>query len=155
MSKSNIIYSPVSGKTKDITKVNDPVFTQKMVGDGIAIEPKSNFICAPCRGKVEHIFRTNHAFTIVTNEGIEILIHIGIDTIELNGKGFKRILSDLTKIVEIGEPIIEVNFAYIKEKGKDTDVIILVTDSHSSFKMKKNLKKDVDVSDEIFKFNIK
>ncbi len=155
MSKNTIMYSPVKGTTKDITKVNDPVFSSKMVGDGIAIEPASDFICSPCSGKIDHMFESNHAFTIVTDDHFEVLIHLGIDTVELKGKGFKRLIDDLNKPLKIGTPIIEVDFAYIKEQGKDTDVIVIVTDSTTNLKIKKNLKKDVNVSDEIFKFKIK
>lgn len=154
MGKKIIIHSPVKGVTKDITKVNDPVFAGKMVGDGIAIEPINNYICAPCNGKIDHMFETNHAFTMITDEKIEVLIHLGIDTVELKGKGFKRLIFDFNKPLKKGDPIIEVDFEYIEEQGKETDVIVIVTDATSKLKIKKNLNKDVNVGDPIFKFKI-
>lgn len=146
--------SPICGITKDITKVNDPVFSSKMVGDGIAIEPKTNIVVAPCNGTIDHMFATNHAFTIVTKDKAEILIHLGIDTVDLKGEGFKRLFTDLKKPVKIGDPIIEIDLPYLEEQGKITDVIVIVTDANSTLKLKKKLNKTVDTTDEIFKYSL-
>ncbi len=151
MRKHTIIYAPVPGKTKDVETLNDPVFAQKLVGDGVAISPTHQIIMSPCKGKLNHLFSTNHAFTIVTDNHMEILVHLGIDTIELNGKGFRRIIDKTDCFVDIGEPLIEMDLDYIRANGKETDVIVIITDPESSLKFKKKINKKVDYMDEIFR----
>ncbi|MBI9009183.1 MAG: PTS glucose transporter subunit IIA [Tenericutes bacterium] len=155
MSKYTEIYAPVGGKTKDVTKLSDPVFAQKMVGDGVAIYPNDSIIKAPCNGILNHVFGTNHAFTILTKENIEILVHIGIDTVELDGKGFIRIIEDISKPVTAGQDLIKIDLDYIRSQGKELDVIVIVSDSDSSFKFKKKLNKDLNANDLLFKFLVK
>ena len=89
------IFAPLNGKIVPVEEVPDAVFAEKMVGDGIAIEPSGgDLILAPIDGKVEKIFDTNHAFSIVTDSGIELFVHFGIDTVQLEGKGFERLVEE-------------------------------------------------------------
>ena len=155
MSKYTEIYAPVSGVTKDVTKVEDPVFAQKLVGDGVAIIPSNNIIKAPCTGKLNHVFSTNHAFTILNENNIEILVHLGIDTIELDGKGFKRLVDKNKEFVNVGEPLIEMDLDYIISQDKKTDIIVIISDSDSNYKIKKKINKKISYQDEIFKFFVK
>jgi glucose-specific phosphotransferase system IIA component len=152
MSKYTKIYAPVSGKTKDVTELSDPVFAQKMVGDGVAIQPNDSIIKAPCDGKLNHLFKTNHAFTILTENNFEVLVHLGIDTVELEGKGFERIIKDIDKPIKAGQPLIKMDLKAIKKQGKELDVIIIISDSDSSFKFKKRLNKEVIANDLLFQF---
>lgn len=127
------LQKPMQGKVVDITTVPDAVFSQKMVGDGFAVEPTDGRVKAPCAGKIAQIFPTNHAFGIVTEEGLEVLVHIGIDTVELAGEGFKRLVEPGTE-VQAGQAIVEVDLAVLKahEKSSVTPVVITTPDKVKS-----------------------
>ncbi|MCT4509451.1 MAG: PTS glucose transporter subunit IIA [Tepidibacter sp.] len=133
------IKSPFEGEIVDITKVNDHMFSSKMLGDGVAVIPSNNKAVAPCDGEITQIFPTNHAFGITTKEGLEILVHIGIDTVELKGEGFKRILEAGTWVKK-GDAIVEVDLEYIKNNGKDTITPIIITNMDKIESMHKNFK---------------
>ncbi len=124
--KSLEIVSPLTGKILSIEEVPDQVFSEKMLGDGLAIEPEEGKVVSPIDGRVVTIFPTNHAIGLVTNEGLEILIHIGIDTVELNGEGFKRIVEKDEKIKK-GDLLMEFDVDLIKEKGKSPITPIIIT----------------------------
>lgn len=124
--KSLEIVSPLTGKVLSIEEVPDQVFSEKMLGDGLAIEPEEGKVVSPIDGRVVTIFPTNHAIGLVTNEGLEILIHIGIDTVELNGEGFKRIVEKDEKIKK-GDLLMEFDVDLIKEKGKSPITPIIIT----------------------------
>ena len=120
------IFAPLNGKIVPVEEVPDAVFAEKMVGDGIAIEPSGgDLILAPIDGKVEKIFDTNHAFSIVTDSGIELFVHFGIDTVQLEGKGFERLVEE-GKTVKRGTPIIKYDYEFLKANAKTviTPVII-------------------------------
>ena len=99
------IYAPVSGQIVPIVKVPDVVFAEKIVGDGIAINPEGEFILAPIDGTIGKIFETNHAFSIESPQGLELFVHFGVGTVELRGNGFKR-LAEEGQQVKAGEPIL-------------------------------------------------
>lgn len=120
------IFAPLSGRILPVEEVPDAVFAEKMVGDGVAIEPSGgDLILAPIDGKVEKIFDTNHAFSIVTESGIELFVHFGIDTVQLEGKGFERLIEE-GKTVKRGTPIIKYDYEFLKANAKTviTPVII-------------------------------
>lgn len=119
------VYAPVNGKCIDITEVNDIGFASQLMGDGIAIIPDSSVVVAPCDGTLQMIFRTGHAFGMKADNGFEILIHIGIDTVNLEGKGF-TVLKKVNQTVKKGEPIIEFDLNTMKEEY-DTTIILVVT----------------------------
>ena len=121
------VYAPVDGQIVTLESVNDEVFSQKMVGDGVAVIPVSNTFTAPIDGVVSKIFSTNHAYSIKSDEDLEVMVHIGLETVALNGKGFTRIASEGDE-VKAGDVIIEVDLVYIKEHAKDTITPIIVTD---------------------------
>ena len=114
--KYNVV-SPVDGDVVDLVDVPDEVFSAKLAGDGIAIMPRSNTFVAPVSGTISKIFSTNHAFSIRTKDDLEVLVHIGLDTVELNGEGFKRLAKEGDK-VSVGKPIISADLAFIESKGK-------------------------------------
>jgi len=116
--KRQIILSPIDGDVVDLATVPDEVFSEKLAGDGIAIIPRSNTFVAPVSGLVTKIFSTNHAYSIQTSNGLEVLVHIGIDTVELKGEGFKRLVEE-GETVSSGKPIIYADIEFIKSKGKD------------------------------------
>lgn len=154
MTRKYNLYAPVSGKVVDITQVNDPVFASKTVGDGIAIKPEGNVICAPWDGYIQKIFNTNHAMTI-KNKKLDILLHLGINTVELKGKGFKRLIKDNTKIIKKGDPLIEMDLDYIQSQGKETDIIMLIPNPATNIKIKKYLNKDVTKIDRVLRIKAK
>ena len=120
------IYAPVSGKTLDITQVPDDVFAQKMVGDGIAVEPDSDLLCAPADAVIDNIHSAHHAITMTTPQGVSILIHIGLETVRLKGKGFDvRVKSG--QRVKKGDPLIKFDLDYIRKNAKSSLSVIVVT----------------------------
>lgn len=124
------LVAAIDGKTIDLTNVPDPVFAQKMAGDGIAIDTTGNIVVAPCDGELSLIFKTNHAFAMTLDNGVELLVHIGIDTVSLDGKGFKRLVEAGQK-VKAGTPIIEINRGIIEESGLSLITPILITNPDS------------------------
>ncbi|GAA4882402.1 PTS glucose transporter subunit IIA [Ferrimonas pelagia] len=113
------ILAPVSGQLVAIEKVPDVVFSEKIVGDGIAIEPEGDQIVAPLDGTIGRLFDANHAFSLESPLGLELFVHFGIDTVELGGAGFKRLV-DEGQQVKAGQPILEFDLAYLKEHAKST-----------------------------------
>ena len=128
------VVAPISGNILPLSEVPDEVFAQKMVGDGIAIEPTaSGVMLAPASGRVEKIFDTNHAFSIVTPSGIEIFVHFGMDTVQLEGKGFERVAEE-GAVVKAGDPLIKYDYDFLKANAKSiiTPVIISNYEDYSS-----------------------
>lgn len=127
------IIAPLSGEIVNIEDVPDVVFSEKIVGDGIAIRPTGDTIVAPVNGKIGKIFETNHAFSIESEDGVELFVHFGIDTVELKGEGFTR-LAEEDQIVKAGDPIIKFDLAFLEERAKSvlTPVVISNMDEISN-----------------------
>lgn len=123
------IVAVADGNLIPLEKVADPVFSQKMLGDGIAIIPKNEIIVAPCNGTITMIYPTLHAFGIINDEGVEILIHIGINTVNLNGKGFKQYVG-VNDEVKAGDKVISFYAEYLIEEVYDFTTIIIFPDCH-------------------------
>ncbi len=120
------LYAPVSGKLVNLEDVQDPVFSKKMMGDGFAVDPTDAVIKSPADGVISILHDAHHAFGITTDDGCEILVHIGMDTVELNGLGFKPLKAQGDK-VSAGDPIIEVDFDLIKDKVPSIITPVVVT----------------------------
>jgi len=127
----NEILAPISGEEYSIEEVNDETFATKILGDGTAFKPVGDkaIICAPANGKLITVFPTSHAFGLVSNEGVEMLVHIGINTVEANGEGFKYIGPKEGSQVKGGTPIIEVDLKKL-EKKYDMSTMLIITDSN-------------------------
>ncbi|CAL4318129.1 PTS glucose transporter subunit IIA [Buchnera aphidicola] len=123
------IFAPISGNVISIKKVPDIVFSKKIVGDGIAINPTGNKIVAPIDGKIGKIFHTLHAFSIESKQGIQIFVHFGIDTVKLKGKGFESCIKEGQKVKK-GDLIIKIDLKLLKKTAKSiiTPVVISNTD---------------------------
>jgi sugar PTS system EIIA component len=115
MTKLNVL-APIDGIAIDLTTVPDEVFAQKMAGDGVAIDPTGSIAVAPISGELVKLFPGGHAFGISAGD-VELIVHIGLDTIELNGTGFENIASE-GQHVEAGEPIVRFDRAIIEGQGK-------------------------------------
>lgn len=108
--------SPIKGEIKPITEVPDAVFSGKMMGDGFAIIPSEGIIASPVDGKIINLFPTKHAIGILSDSGREILIHVGIDTVNLKGQGFETLVSENDRVVK-GQPLLKVDLDYIKQNA--------------------------------------
>ena len=144
------VYAPVDGQVVTLESVDDEVFSQKLVGDGVAVIPMSNIFTAPIDGVVSKIFTTNHAYSIKSNQDLEVMVHIGLETVALEGKGFTRIANEGDE-VKAGDSIIEVDLAYIKEHAKDiiTPIIILDESDVTQIDKKLNIVKSGDIIMEV------
>lgn len=145
------LYAPMTGEIIDLEKVPDEVFASKMVGDGLAIRPTEKEVLSPCDGKIVQLFPTKHAIGIETKEGIEILIHIGIDTVTLNGNGFKSFVSVGDKVFA-GDKLLEIDLEHIENNAKSTITPILITNMDKVKELSKgkdNVKKGKDIIMEI------
>ncbi len=123
------LVSPANGKFLTLNKVKDPVFSQGLMGQGFAIEPDAGNIVAPVDGTVTLVSETKHAFGIKTKEGAEVLVHLGIDTVELAGKPFSVSIKQGDQ-VKAGETVVKMDLATIKNAGKQTTVILAITNSN-------------------------
>ncbi|HXK00473.1 MAG TPA: PTS glucose transporter subunit IIA, partial [Buchnera sp. (in: enterobacteria)] len=126
----------ISGNIINIQDVPDEVFSQKIVGDGIAIVPIGNEILAPVNGTIGTIFKTMHAFSIKSNDGIELFVHFGIDTINLKGKGFKKIILK-SKNVKIGDKIISLDLPFLTLHSKSIITPIVISNMEKIKSIKK------------------
>ena len=125
------IYAPVDGNVVKLESVDDEVFSQKMVGDGVAIMPISGDFTAPIEGIVSKIFSTNHAYSIKSDKDLEVMVHIGLETVALDGKGFTRVASEGDS-VKVGDVIIKADLAYIREYAKDIITPVIITDESNT-----------------------
>jgi glucose-specific phosphotransferase system IIA component len=119
------ICSPCSGQIKELSQVDDEVFSKGLAGDGFAVVPEEDLVLSPVDGTVSMIFPTKHAIGIKDSEGKEFIIHIGIDTVKLKGKGFQVLVSENQK-VKAGVPLVKVDYSVLKQNGLGTDIIILL-----------------------------
>ena len=122
------LFAPMNGEIVKLDDVSDPAFSQKMMGEGIAIDPSDDFVVSPCEGEIVQIFDTNHGVGIETEEGVEILIHIGIDTVKLKGEGFTRIANPGDK-VNVGDELIKIDREFLKENAPSLVTPIVITNS--------------------------
>ncbi|WP_062352722.1 glucose-specific PTS transporter subunit IIBC [Bacillus kwashiorkori] len=126
MSQNEIIVAPLKGTLKPITEVPDQVFSGKMMGDGFAIEPEEGTVVSPVNGKVINVFPTKHAIGIQSEGGKEILIHFGIDTVNLKGEGFETLIKE-GEHVKAGQPLFQADLDFIKSNVPSTITPIVFT----------------------------
>jgi sugar PTS system EIIA component len=123
------IHAPVNGVIIPLDQVPDPVFSQKMMGEGVAIMPDKGNIHAPVEGIVVLVSETKHAIGLRSKDGTEILIHIGLETVLLQGKGF-NVLVEAGDKVSLGQSLIEVDWDFIREHAKSIVTPIIITNSN-------------------------
>jgi PTS system beta-glucosides-specific IIC component len=130
--KEIVILSPIEGETRPVSDVNDPTFSEKILGEGIAIQPMKGEVVSPVDGTVAILFETKHAISILSEQGTEILIHIGLDTINLRGEFFRSFVKAKDK-VKAGDLLLEFDIDKIKEAGYDliSPVVICNTAKYS------------------------
>ena len=119
-----IFAMPIQGELLSIEQVTDPVFSQRMIGDGFAIIPKGEYFVAPFSGTVEIVSATGHGIVLKSDDGISVLIHIGLDTVNLKGEGFEVLFKHGDKVL-IGDSLIRVDLNLLINKGYDTTTPII------------------------------
>ncbi|MGT2594933.1 PTS transporter subunit IIBC [Streptococcus vestibularis] len=122
------VHSVADGQVINIEDVKDPVFSQKMMGDGFAVKPENGKIVSPVSGKVASIFPTKHALGLVTDNGLEVLVHIGLDTVSLEGKPFDVKVTE-GQTVAAGDLLVEANLDAIREAGRETSTVVVFTNT--------------------------
>ena len=122
------LYAPADGKVVAITEVSDPVFSQKMMGDGFAVQPTNGTIYAPVAGTISSIFETKHAIGILTPGGAEVLVHMGLDTVELKGAPFEVLVSEGDTVTPETK-IAVMDLEAVTAAGKQTDVLTVITNA--------------------------
>ena len=122
------VYSVADGQVVALEQVKDPVFSQKMMGDGFAVEPSNGHILSPVAGTVSSVFPTKHALGITTKSGLEVLVHIGLDTVSLEGKPFEVKVSE-GQTVAAGDLLVEADLNAIREAGRETSTIVVFTNA--------------------------
>lgn len=126
VAKANTLVAPVSGKAMPLSEVPDPVFAEKLAGDGAAIMAEGDTVVAPADGEVTLIFKTKHAFAMTLENGLELLVHIGLETVSLDGEGFEQLVEQGTK-VKAGTPLIKIDREFILSKGLSLATPVLIT----------------------------
>ncbi|MEL5362206.1 N-acetylglucosamine-specific PTS transporter subunit IIBC [Serratia ureilytica] len=122
------LLAPVTGEVVALDQVPDEAFASKAVGDGLAIRPTDKIVVAPADGTVVKIFNTNHAFCLETDKGAEIVVHMGIDTVALEGQGFKRLVEEGAE-VKAGQPILELDLDYLNANARSMISPVVVSNS--------------------------
>ena len=148
------IYSPINGKVIELKEVPDEAFAQKMVGDGCAIEPDKGSICSPIDGQLMNIFPTNHAIIFETIDGLEMIVHFGIDTVKLDGKGFQKLREPGP--IKVGDEIVKYNLDEIKDGVPSTRSPIIINNMEKVEKIEVlSLGKIVKIGEPIMKVTLK
>lgn len=145
---ADALYAPMAGKAVAITQVPDPTFAEGMLGNGIAIEPTEGKVYAPCDATVDMMFATGHAVSLVADFGAEILIHVGLETVGLEGKPFTVHVANGDKVKK-GQLLMEADLEAIKAAGLPTitPVVICNTDDYTTFNT--FIDKSVTIDDKI------
>ena len=139
----NAIKSPISGKVIELEKVNDPVFSSGAMGKGIAIEPMDNKVYAPFNGTIEFIAETKHAIGLLSEDGVEVLIHVGMDTVKMNGKGFD-VKTKVNSKVKAGDLLLEFDKSVIEKEGYSLITPIVITNADNYEDKQLNINKEVE-----------
>ena len=154
LTSSITVVAPLQGEMIDVSEVKDEVFSSRAMGDGVAIIPTANEVYAPFDGTAEVVFETGHAIGLKNKEGIEMLIHIGIDTVNLKGKGFSLHIKQGDKVKQ-GDLLVTFDRDYIKQEGYDTSVMCILTNMKEGLRLEKSNDKVVEVATPIFHIHSK
>ncbi|HCX2166864.1 TPA: PTS transporter subunit IIABC [Staphylococcus aureus] len=147
---SHIVHAPLTGEVTPLSEVPDQVFSEKMMGDGIAIKPSQGKVRTPFNGKVQMIFPTKHAIGLVSDSGLELLIHIGLDTVKLNGEGFTLHVEEGQEVKQ-GDLLINFDLDYIRNHAKSDITPIIVTQGNiTNLDFKQGEHGNISFGDQLF-----
>ncbi len=124
--KEEVLWAPLTGRVVPLSQVPDATFAEKMLGDGIAIEPTANLVVAPCDGVLTLVSDTKHALALTSDAGLEILIHVGLDTVEMAGEGFTQLV-EAGRRVTAGTALLEVDFNLVAANGHPIITPMVIT----------------------------
>lgn len=144
-----IVASPVAGEVLALEEVNDPVFASGAMGTGFAVKPVTNVAYAPVSGEVTIAFETGHAYGLRTAQGVELLVHIGIDTVSLEGQGFDAKVKQ-GQMVEAGEVLAQFDPAVIADAGLEATTMIIVTNPAEFLQMERLAQGATEVGEGLF-----
>jgi len=147
--KEETLLAPLTGKIVEIEQVPDPAFSQKLMGDGVAIDPADGIVVSPVNGEVIQFFHTKHAIGIRSETGLELLIHIGLDTVMMNGEGFVGHVKVGDK-VKTGDSLLTFDLALIKEKAASTITPIVITNMDAVQSLEKKSLESVQAGTDSF-----
>ncbi|BCN31334.1 PTS sugar transporter subunit IIA [Anaeromicropila herbilytica] len=147
--KEEVFCCPIKGRVASITETPDPAFAEKMMGDGIVIFPTDGVVYAPCDATVAFVFPTNHALGLKTDSEIELLIHVGIETVKLDGQGFKMLVNEGDSVKK-GDKLLEFDLEYIKDNAESIATPFIVTNLNDKQTIKIQKTGDVSASEDIF-----
>ena len=147
-----VIFCPVKGTVVPLTEVEDPVFAEGMMGPGIAINPEEGRLYAPADGEITVAFPTGHALSVQTSNGMEVLIHIGLDTGKMGGDGF-QLHVNVGDNVKTGDLLVTFDIAKIKEAGYKTTTMVLVSNGDELGSMTDPVSGFVNVKDRLYAFS--
>ncbi|MDO4198265.1 MAG: beta-glucoside-specific PTS transporter subunit IIABC [Erysipelotrichaceae bacterium] len=122
------VAAPVKGEVVALKDVKDEAFASEMMGKGAAVEPADGKVCAPCDGEITALFPTGHAFGVTSKDGVEVLVHIGIDTVAMNGTGFKIVAKQGDKVKK-GDLVVEADLEEIKKAGHPATTMVIITNT--------------------------
>lgn len=149
------VFAPLSGRVAELSEVPDPTFSQKMMGDGLAIVPTEGEVVSPVDGEIVQFFHTKHAIGVRSLSGAEILIHVGLETVSMNGEGFEGHVREGDK-VKAGDKLITFNIDLIKEKAADIITPIVITNGENVESLdKKSMADAVKGQTELFQLKMK
>lgn len=135
--RNSHILAPQDGRCVSVIEIPDEVFSEKILGDGVAIIPSENEVVSPVDGEIVQVAETGHAFCIRSSDGLDIMIHIGVDTVKLKGEGFKSFVKN-GDIVHKGDLISTADIEFIKSKGFPIHTAMLITNLHEVNLIKQN-----------------
>ncbi|WP_083300619.1 N-acetylglucosamine-specific PTS transporter subunit IIBC [Jeongeupia sp. USM3] len=121
-----VLVAPISGEIVALEEVPDPAFASKAVGEGVAIRPTGKLVVSPVAGTIVKIFNSNHAFALLADNGAELIVHVGVDTVKLGGQGFKR-LAEQGARVNAGDPVLELDLAYLEQNAQSVISPVIVS----------------------------
>lgn len=139
----SVVLNPVRGRVLPLSEAKDEVFSSGALGKGVVVEPKDGRVVAPFNGKVISFFPTKHAIGLVSNNGIEVLIHVGINTVDLNGKYFNALVTQDDE-VKSGQPLLEFSIKDIEESGYSSQTMVIITNSNQYEDIEMNINEDAN-----------
>lgn len=148
-----IISSPMTGMAADISETPDEAFSSKMMGDGAAVTPLEPMVCAPEDGEVSFVFDTKHAVGFQTDSGISLLIHVGIDTVKLNGQGFESFVENGQKVKK-GEPLLKLDLEYLRENAPSLASPVICSEMEENFRIRLLKNGEVKAGEELFAVDV-
>ena len=142
------VAAPMQGTCVSIQEVSDPTFGEEILGKGVAIRPVDGRVCAPADGVISTVFPTGHAVGITTKDNVELLIHVGLDTVKMDGRGFEIMCQDGQEVKK-GDLLIRADLELIREEGYETITPVVVCNSDEFSQIGKQAGREVSVGDTI------